>query len=155
MGWYRYTFKQAPCWAPGQLFVYIGLCLVTLTVTTIHTTKKTQKKSGCSPQYDFHFPLLRLRMTRHIPCKLAPRSAYFLAMPRSPCCQNSTLAFPMGCLMHPACQHLVGSDAADCKAILFRVLDAAHCSDDGKAILFRVSDAAHCSADGKATLVRV
>ena len=61
----------------------------------------------------------------------------------------------MGCLMHPACQHLVGSDAADCKAILFRVLDAAHCSDDGKAILFRVSDAAHCSADGKAILFRV
>ena len=22
--------------------------------------KKAQKKSGCSPQYDFHFPLLRL-----------------------------------------------------------------------------------------------
>ena len=35
--------------------------------------------------------------------------------------------------MHPACQHLVGSDAADCKAILFKVSDAAHCSDDGPA----------------------
>ena len=57
--------------------------------------------------------------------------------------------------MHPACQHLVGSDAADCKAILFRVSDAAHCSDDGKAILFRVSDAAHCRTDGKAILFRV
>ena len=57
--------------------------------------------------------------------------------------------------MHPACQHLVGSNAADCKAILFRVSDAAHCRADGKAMLFRVSDAAHCSADGKATLVRV
>ena len=57
--------------------------------------------------------------------------------------------------MHPACQHLVGSDAADCKAMRFRVLDAAHCSDDGKAILFRVSDAAHCGADGKSILFRV
>ena len=48
-------------------------CLVTLTVTTIHSTKKTQEKSSFSPQYyDFHFP------------------------------------------------HLVGSEAADGKAILFR-----------------------------------
>ena len=66
-------------------------------------------------------------MTSHIPCKLAPRSAHFLAMSRSPSCQNSTLAFPMGCLMHPACQHLVGSDVADGKqyCLGFRMLPIA------------------------------
>ena len=44
----------------------------------------------------------------------------------------------MGCLMHPACQHLVGSDVADGKAMLFRAYDAAHHSADGKAMLFKV-----------------
>ena len=53
-----------PIWISVYIYIYmytyLGPCLVTLTVTTVHTRKKTEQKSSCSPQYDFHFPLLRL-----------------------------------------------------------------------------------------------
>ena len=102
------------------IYIHIYLALPRHTNSDHNSYQKNRTtKPVVAPNMIFMSPYSG-QMTSHIPCKLAPRSAHFLAMSRSPCCQNSTLAFPMGCLMHPACQHLVGSDVADGKAMLFR-----------------------------------